>query len=166
MAKNSFNELWIDGFNLFYKWEKTRHLFGRNCDIKIATEEGIRQLAIHLGKKRSRSILFMDGGLERASITLHGLRIRYPGSGNKADALLQEYARGKTTNKRILAVTSDRSLAATLRRNRIQIIDSEKFIKDFLVGQKSAYNYNEEKPEITSAQEIEEWLEIFSDDDD
>lgn len=164
MAKHAFNELWIDGFNLFYKWDRTKHLFGRNCDIKHAQEESLRLLAINLGKKRSRSIVFMDGGLERECLTLHGLRIRYPGSGKKADSLLEEFARAKTSNKRILAVTSDRYLAATLRRNRIQIIDSEKFIKEFLVGQNSTYTYNEIKPEITSTEEMEEWLQIFSDD--
>ena len=162
MAKHSFNELWIDGFNLFYKWDKTKNYFKPNCDIKIAQEESIRQLAIALDRKRSRSILFMDGGLERTSMTIHGLRIKYPGGGKKADSLLEEYARAKTSNKKVLAVTSDRALAATLRRNKLQIIDSEKFIKEFLIVQNNAYDYNEMKPEVISAEEVEEWLKIFS----
>lgn len=166
MAKYSFNELWIDGFNLFYKWNKTKNYFKPNCDIKMAQEESIRQLAIALGRKRNRSILFMDGGLEQASMTIHGLRIKYPGGGKKADSLLEEYARAKTSNKKILAVTSDRALAATLRRNRLQIIDSEKFIKEFLVVQHNAYDGNEIKPEITSSEEVEEWLKIFSEEEE
>ena len=162
MARYTFNELWIDGFNLFYKWNKTRELFRPGGDIRFAQEESIRLLAITLNRKRNRCILFMDGGPEAATMTLHGLRIKYPGGGKKADSLLEEFARGRTGRQRILAVTSDRALAATLRRNQIQIIDSNKFIRDFLTNTTREKNYPEVKPEISDPAEVEEWLNIFS----
>ena len=167
MAKYAFNELWIDGFNLFYKWSRTRDLFKPGCDIQLAQQESIRLLATSLNSKRNRCILFMDGGPEPTSMTLHGLRIKYPGSGQKADSLLEEFARGRTSNQRVLAVTSDRALAATLRRNRVQIIDSNKFIRDFLNNTSSRqHNQPEIKPEITDPAEVEEWIRIFSEDED
>ena len=72
----------------------------------------------------------------------------------------------KPATKKYSPYTSDRALAATLRRNRLQIIDSEKFIKDFLVVQHNAYDSNEIKPEITSSEEVEEWLKIFSEEEE
>ncbi len=165
MAKHAFNQLWIDGFNLFYKWNRTRQLFKNGCDINTAQQESIRELAIYLGNWRNRSILFMDGGPEASSMTLHGLRIRYPGGGKKADGLLEEYARGRTSNLRILAVTSDRALAATLRRNRLQIMPCEKFIREFLSNKNQSNNYTEKKDYTLSPEEVEEWLRIFSEDE-
>ncbi len=166
MAKHRFNQIWIDGFNLFHKWHRTLQLFKGKTDIKYAQDESIRLLAAALGRKRKQCTVFMDGGLSRSESTLQNLRIRFPGSGKKADTLILEYARAKTSNQRTLAVTSDRALAATLRQHRIQIIDSEKFIKEFLVGTPApdTYNYTETKPEVLSADEVEEWLKIFSDD--
>ncbi len=165
MAKHAFNQLWIDGFNLFYKWNRTRELFKSGCDINNAQQESIRELAIHLGNWRNRSILFMDGGPEASAMTLHGLRIRYPGGGKKADGLLEEFARGRTGNLRILAVTSDRALAATLRRNRLQIMPCEKFIREFLTGSSRSTNYSQKQDYKLSPEEVEEWLKLFSDDD-
>lgn len=165
MAKNNFNEIWIDGFNLFYKWHRTRDDFKPGCDIKFAQEASLRRLSDALQNNRKRTIVFMDGGIERHSLTFAGMRVKFPGNGKKADELMEEQARGKQNNSRVLAVTSDRFLAATLRRYRLKILDSTKFIERFLRDIPSGNKYNDNKPEILSKEEVEEWLDIFSEDE-
>ena len=164
MGKNSFNEIWIDGFNLFYKWKKTNLFFRPGCDIKTTQQKSLELLAKALNNNCKRTIVFMDGGIERTSITYNGMRIKFPGSGKKADELLEEQARGKQNNKKIIAVTSDRYLAATLRRYRLKIIDSAKFIRNFLNNTSEKNNYTDHKPEVLTKEEVEEWLDIFSQD--
>ncbi len=107
----------------------------------------------------------MDGGVSRHSATLCGVKIRYPGPGKKADDLLEEAARAGKNNRSTAVVTSDNFLAATMRRNGTRIISCEEFIAKHL--QKTVQQENTEvKPEIKlSEQEVNDWLDIFSDEE-
>ena len=160
--KTHSGEIWIDGFNLFHQWEETRALFQSAGAVNLMQREAIRALAVALGTRRRHCTLFMDGGLNRQSFSLEGLRVRYPGPGAKADDLMEECANIHSTERR-LAVTNDNFLAATLRRRHCRVIGAAEFIRSCLTHPRKQPATPSYKTRILSSTEVEEWLDVFDD---
>lgn len=168
--KKARGEIWVDGFNLFHRWKETMSLFQRGGDIVHAQQLALRMLARRLGSRRGRCLVFMDGGVRRETGTIDGVRVRYPGPGLKADDLMDEALRGRGEQRgeRITAVTSDRVLAADLRRKGARILTAEEFIAQVLMasGGASDPRNRPDDPARTrplSPDESDYWLHVFSD---
>ncbi|MBN2712499.1 MAG: NYN domain-containing protein [Planctomycetes bacterium] len=159
------NETWIDGFNLFHRWDETREGFSafRNpaTDMAGLQENALRLLSSALAK-RAGVIVFMDGGLSQGSQIIHGLRVRFPGPGKKADDAMVESLDAKQGRARsVTAVTSDRGLAATLRSYGAKIITVEDFIARSLQRKPGKKQPPQYKTANLSKHEVDDWLEYF-----
>lgn len=168
--KKVAGEIWVDGFNLFHRWKETMPLFQHGGDIIQAQQLALRMLARRLGSRRGRCLVFMDGGPRRESGTIDGVRVRYPGPGLKADDLMDEALRGREpgTGARITAVTSDRVLAADLRRKGARILTAEEFIVQVLMAAGAAPDPRNRPDDPARTRPLSEaesdyWLQIFSD---
>lgn len=167
-------EYWIDGFNFFHLWSETRPLFQRGADVIYGQQEGLRRLAMFLGKRKKRMLVFMDGGVRYEVTNRFGFQVRYPGPGKKADDLMIEAirARGEKAGK-VIVVSSDRQLATTLRVHGARCISVDDFLAE--MGRKSQKNrrasstlhpnerYKEHQPD---AVEVEAWLKLFEEKSD
>ncbi len=158
-------ETWIDGFNLFHKWSRTRRLFRRGGDIARAQTRALSMLADALGKHVRFYTVFMDGGLRYEAVTVKGLKVRYPGPGKKADELLVETMNTRKRG-RVGVVTGDRSLAANLRAHGAKIIDAEAFIRNTLVSAPARTEDDQAyRDKQLSPDEVNLWLREFEEDD-
>ncbi len=125
-------QTWIDGFNLFYRWSRTKDHFHPQGggDILYGQREGLRLLSEALGGKRKITTVFMDGGLNRSGMSAHGMRVEYAGPGAKADHLMLEMMRYRSVaGGRVCVVTSDRTLAGNLRAFGAKIVSVEDFLQ-------------------------------------
>lgn len=167
MAKRVGGDIWIDGFNLFHRWARTRDGFRPQGDIVRAQDEALRALASALGRARGRCTLFMDGGLRYEARTLGGVRIRYPGPGRKADDLILEAFAGRGGGGKVHVVTSDNALAAAVRGRGGGVIKADDFIATYLVsaGGSGDDAPGVEKPPPPDAQEVAYWLRHFDAED-
>ena len=111
-------EFWLDGFNFFHHWDKTRGLLRSDSGFGIvkAIERSLRILGRHLGSKCRHTLVFLDGGLARNETRLGDLRIRYCGPGGKADdRMLADLGELRDDARMVTAVSNDRELKAGLR---------------------------------------------------
>lgn len=168
MAKRPGGDIWIDGFNLFHRWTRTREGFRPQGDIVQAQDDAIRALAMALGRTRGRCTLFMDGGLRYEARTLAGLRIRFPGPGRKADDLILEAFAGRGGGGKVHVVTSDNQLAAAVRGRGGAVIKADDFIATYLVprGGSGEDDPGAGKPPEPDEQEVAYWLRHFDAEDE
>lgn len=125
------DEFWIDGFNFFYQWEKSRELFlsGGEMGIARSLERAVRILSRELGGRRRAALVFLDGGLDRREARQAGMRVRYCGPGNKADDRMAEDLAGLGADaKRVTAVSNDRELRARLRLHGASCLGVAEFL--------------------------------------
>jgi hypothetical protein len=159
-------QLWIDGFNFFYRWPPTAELFARRENIPEALDAAVRLLTCAL-PKRKNALLFLDGGKARGSETRHGLRLLYAGPGGKADDVLLEKLRGTGNRRNVRVVTDDRQLASLARTEGAGIIRLEEFCKSLNSGGKNDGRRQQEqvmKEKKLEPFEVDAWLEIFEND--
>ncbi len=157
-------EIWIDGFNLFYRWKRTQNMFRQGADIATAPEQALKLLAHALGKRRARVSVFMDGGWSREGADRYGLRVRYAGPGGKADAILVEAAQGLGARaQRVAVVTDDLELGGSLRLLGVIVTKLRDFIPRLTGSGPSASDSPEEahKQRQPSRHEVDAWLEVF-----
>ena len=154
--------IWIDGYNLFYRWSATTDLFASNlrddATLPHRLELACKRLSTALGKKRKMTLLFLDGGQQTGFGTHFGLRVSYAGPGKKADNQLIEALQGK--REKVTVVTDDRALAASLRADGGRIQSVEKFVKT-LGSTKRKSKDEAYKQQDMSPQDVEAWLEFF-----
>lgn len=158
-------ELWIDGFNLFHQWSRTREAFRPGGDIASAQEHALRTLARALDRAAPRTVVFMDGGPERTAFTVGRMRVRYPGPGAKADDLMVERLQAKRAGQ-VRAVTDDRLLRDTLRARGAKTVGVEAFIRDRLATPGTSRGADErpeerEKHRELTPDEVEAWVREF-----
>ncbi|MDR0361088.1 MAG: NYN domain-containing protein [Planctomycetota bacterium] len=110
-------QYWIDGFNFFHHWNRTRDLFSRGADLDIARaiDLSLRALTRDLAGRAGHTVVFMDGGWRWEERRLGNLRVRYVGPGKKADDRMATDLRELDERaRRITAVTNDRELSFRL----------------------------------------------------
>lgn len=111
-------EYWLDGFNFFHHWDKTKGLLRSDSglDIVRAIDRSLRILGRHLGSRCRHTLVFLDGGLARSETRLGDLRIRYCGPGKKADdRMLADLGDLREDARMVTAVSNDRELKGGLR---------------------------------------------------
>lgn len=168
MAKKAGGDIWIDGFNLFHQWRETATLFQPGGDVVQAQQLALRLLARKLHNRRGRCVVFMDGGVQREAGTIDGVRVRYPGPGQKADDLMDEALRGRqgARNNQLTVVTSDRTLAADLRRQGARILSAVEFISGVLNASSPGDPRNRpvdpQRVQPLPESEVDYWLDVFS----
>lgn len=111
-------EFWLDGFNFFHHWEKTRDLLRPDSgfDIVKAMARALGMLGRQLGTKCGQTVVFMDGGLSRHETMRGRLRVRYCGPGGKADDRMARDLEELGPDARLVtAVSNDRELKDRMR---------------------------------------------------
>lgn len=168
------SEFWLDGFNFFHHWEKTRGLFGSDSgvDITKALAKALRILSSELDRKRGMSLVFLDGGLSRSETRQAGMRVRYCGPGNKADDRMAEDLAGLGSDARsVIAVSNDRELKMRLAYHGAACMGVGEFLSLLrkknggqarLSGEAAAIM--REKYHRPSPTEVRAWLELFGGD--
>ena len=180
-------EYWLDGFNLFYRWEATRAAFSSHHDIAATQEKAIRLLSRALAEQRRHTVVFLDGGLRREELVVAGLQVRYCGPGNKADDYMTNSLAGINPRERraVIAVSNDRELRNQLQQLGATCLGADEFLavlekrkpetskaKNRHAGKKNQRQANKHKPntgnelirekfQILSATEIQAWLDYF-----
>lgn len=167
-------EFWLDGFNFFHHWEKSRGLFGATSgmDITKALAKALRILSHELDRKRRMTLVFLDGGLSRLETRQAGMRVRYCGPGNKADDRMAEDLAGLGDDaKSVIAVSNDRELKARLSYHGASCMGVSEFLallrkKSGAPGRMSgeATGIMREKCRRPSPAEVRAWLEMFGGD--
>lgn len=112
-------EYWLDGFNFFHHWEKTRGMLRPDSgfDIVKAMARALGMLGRQLGGRCASTIVFMDGGLDRHQTTRGRLRVRYSGPGGKADdRMAGDLAELHDDARLVTAVSNDRELKDRMRQ--------------------------------------------------
>lgn len=156
--------VWIDGFNLFHKWENTRELMRRGGDIVAGQESALAALGAAAGNLRQRIVVFMDGGLTREANSAHGLRLQWAGPGGKADDAIGEALqgkRGRTGN--VTVVTDDRALAQMARSHGAKTASTATFLAalERRAPRRRPRSGSQLKHRRLSELEIAAWLEVF-----
>ncbi|MCL2001757.1 MAG: NYN domain-containing protein [Planctomycetes bacterium] len=181
-------EFWLDGFNFFHHWDRTRGLLRSDSglDIVRAIERSLRILGRHLGVKCRQTLVFLDGGLTRNETRLGDLRIRYCGPGKKADdRMLADLGELLDDARMVTAVSNDRELKGGLRSygasclgagEFLALIEGKKGVSDHRFGKgggksgkvpPSSWERSEEarvmreKCRTLSESEIRAWLDYF-----
>ena len=160
----AIEEYWIDGFNLFHRWETTREAFQTpGADMGAVQTRSLRALGKLLGRRAGRIVVFLDGGPHALSTRVGDLRVRWPGPGRSADRMLEEALQGRgAAAATVCAVTDDRELAAGL-----SYLGATRWtVSEFLAWAERA-RPAERSPEFErkcrrlSPAEIEGWLDYF-----
>ncbi|MDR1612780.1 MAG: NYN domain-containing protein [Planctomycetota bacterium] len=172
-------QYWIDGFNFFHHWERTRELFARGADLNIARaiDLSLRAFARKLAGRARQTIVFMDGGWRCEEKRLGNLRIRYAGPGEKADDRMAKGLWEIDDGARyVTAVTNDRELGSRLTllgANRLGVGEYLTLFdrKERPRPGKSRKPRGEEaeamrrKCQTLSPADVQAWLEFFGCDD-
>jgi Protein of unknown function (DUF901). len=173
------NEYWLDGFNFFHHWERTRGAFRDKgvMDIAKTLERSLRVLSRELGGRRGMTMVFLDGGLARLDTRQSGVRVRYSGPGKKADdRMADDLSLLGPDGKKVTAVSNDRELRARLRLHGATCLTVSEFLA--LFEQKNSYGKQartrksgapqntdaetlREKHRTLSPAEVDAWLEFF-----
>jgi len=154
-------EIWIDGFNLFYAWPETAPLLRASADIGATLAICLRRLARFLGNYRRRAIVFLDGGLTAGFDNIDGLSVRYAGSGGKADDLMRKHLGGDERRaRRVTAVSNDRGLSGSLRMLGVEMMTAKDFLA--IIAKKARRSQRAAADIRLSPSEIETWVEIFN----
>ncbi len=154
-------EIWIDGFNLFYAWPETAPLLRGAGEIGSALAMCLRRLAAFLGSYRRRALVFLDGGLTSGFANIGGVGVRYAGPGRKADDLMRAHLGGdERRGRRITAVSNDRLLASSLKMFGVEIMTAEDFFA--LFGKKNRARSKAVADVRLLPSEVEAWVQIFS----
>ena len=168
-------EFWIDGFNFFHHWRRTRDLFapGSDVDIAKAVERALRILARELGGRTGATSVFLDGGLDRRLARLGAMRVLYAGPGQKADDRMVAAVRDKGESARsIAAVSNDRELRFRLIGLGASCMTVGEYLdiveKRGRPGPREALREGPDDADVTrekrrplSPAEVQAWLEFF-----
>ena len=169
-------EFWLDGFNLFHCWESTREWLrrGSGLDIVRAVRKSLRLLDLRLGSRRSRTLVFLDGGLSRCEARFGGLRVRYSGPGNKADdRMLEDLGVLGGEARRVIAVSNDRELKGEIRTFGAACLGVGEFLALIQKGgsgtsaggkRQESEETLREKCRTLSASEVRAWVDFFGGD--
>ncbi|NLW73129.1 MAG: hypothetical protein GXY37_09645 [Chloroflexi bacterium] len=149
----------IDGHNLI------PHFRGLSLSDPDDEEALLELLSRFQRVQRASITVFFDG----TPLGKHGTR-RYgsvnavfvPANKTADQAIAETLARHKAAAKNIVLVSSDRQVQATGRERRSTVMQSSKFARLVLNAIQSTDAQSGEI-EASSADEIEEWLRIFSD---
>lgn len=84
-----------------------------------------------LASEGDGAVVVCDGGVKPGGPSqspVHGVELVYSGGGRSADDVIVELVGGHTHPRRVVVVTSDRGLAKIVRRRRVGVMSSTRFI--------------------------------------
>lgn len=156
----------IDGYNLL----QASGVFGSGgrTSLESSREAFLDWLGTVLEEKqRSRTTIVFDArdappGLPR-SARKHGLRIRFAPRGKEADDLLEDLIRDHSSPRQLTVVSSDHRLHRAAKRRKATPIDSELWVATIHVAEKTPAPSVDRDPKL-DPDEVQQWLEEFSDD--
>lgn len=159
----------IDGFNLFYRWNKTAESFRTNNDISKAVKTAISTLAPFLADKKKNCCIIIDGGKTPGKAVQSGIKIEFSGPGKTADDLIIQKVKQSKNPGEFTVITTDHTLGGNARHLGSKAMSVESFINTLKTKQKNKTEDNHQplrkflKP---SEKEVGEWLSVFGDGSD
>jgi predicted RNA-binding protein with PIN domain len=131
-----------------------------------------RRLSLFQRQTRARVTLVFDGAPDPALETpppapgRRTLSILFPAEGRPADDLIMEFLDGRTDNRDVVLVTSDRELSAHGRRRGARVLACADFARELRgvvreFHRSRANRKRETKP--PSGLEMRLWLDVFKD---
>ncbi len=162
----------LDGYNLIH----SRHFPG----YKGRSLEDKRDYLIHLirqyaTQKRLRCIIVFDSKMpfSRQGKTYHRVEVRFSPPHKEADHVIQEMIRKSKNPPTILVVSSDRAIQHTAKVHGASAMSSETFWDEEAAFRPSmpttttiAEGENEKPDANLSDEQVQEWLDLFSREDD
>ena len=144
--------LLIDGHNLI----------GRLPDLGLDDPDDeaklVARLRTHCARTRKRATVVFDCGLPggRSELSGGGVEVIFAPTGRTADSILRERVRRARDPRGLTVVTSDRGVIAAAQARGARVMRAEEF-----AAQLNAPRTRVERDVHLSAEEVEEWLEVF-----
>ncbi len=158
----------IDGHNLIAKMP----------DIQLSDPDDEEQLIVRLRRwlaatPKRRATVYFDGGLpggRAPHFSGPGLNVIFASAGQEADGLLVRRIRKAHNPPEYTLVTADRAILSEAERRKMPVVDSSTFAS-WLVDEARSGGGAAPQPEVKEAprldaDEVAEWLELFSKKDD
>lgn len=132
----------------------------------------LRQYSAHLGKKFH---VIFDGGIPAGTSPLSTSRVKvyFASSQSSADSVMRTMIRDAINASAWIVVSSDRAIASVARRRRMHVLAAETFARrlEAMHERQVQEELDSYVPEVKaeprlSKSEVDEWLEIFTDDTD
>lgn len=158
----------IDGHNLIAKMP----------DIQLSDPDDEEQLIVRLRRwlaatSKRRATVYFDGGLpggRAPHFSGPGLNVIFASAGQEADGLLVRRIRRVHNPPEYTLVTADRAILSEAERRQMPVVDSSTFaswLGDEAPSRPGAASQPDAKEDPRlDAEEVAEWLELFSKKDD
>jgi len=118
------------------------------------------------GQRKKCTVIF-DGGLPGGAsrMSTRGVRVIFAAQGSNADSLIKGRIQKIRDARSWTVVTSDNEILRYARQRRMQTMSSPEFIRQLQARRPSSRRGEKENPKL-SADEVEDWLEVFGGDDE
>lgn len=151
----------VDGYNYILR----RQTIPSDDDDALwrAREELIRKMIAYRGNKKIAVTIVFDGQDIRQMGNVSrpvGIRVLFSRAPQKADPLIIRLVQAASHPKSITVVTSDRSLASSLKTYGCRIWTSEELEQKFAKKERLE-EYRNKYGTSMSKKEIDDWMEIF-----
>ena len=146
----------IDGHNLIGR--------GRLPDLRLDDPDDeaklVARLRTYYARTRKRVTVVFDRGLPggRSELSGGGVEVVFASAGHTADGILRERVRRARDPRGLTVVTSDHEVIAAVQARGAQVIRSEEFAAQLSTPRTVD---DGEKDVHLSAEEVEEWLQVF-----
>jgi hypothetical protein len=138
-------------------------------DLAGIDEHGLVKLLLTSRYRNRESLLICDGGPSEARISREHPHVRYVFGRPEqtADDLIMDFIERSSAPKRLLVVTSDRRIAATARRRRCRILDSDTFLEQLAQDAQGRESFSRNTAHPASEDHaVEAWIKRFGLDED
>ena len=154
-------KIFIDGYNLLHRVKNLREILTQ--DMEAARQLLIDKLVSYKARRQVTITIVFDGQqMELPSQQqVHGLTVIYSQPPQDADTVLKILTRREKNRRRILVVSSDKSVADFAKTMNAETMRAEDFYQRFLqpaieVTVQEKYDHS------LSPEELNEWLKIFN----
>jgi predicted RNA-binding protein with PIN domain len=157
--------IYIDGFNLLYKFRKTEELMELN-KLSRARNLFLEYLKYYISKKKKKILVVFDGkkepGIDITSEYYGTIKVIYSLE-RSADEVIKEIIRKDKNRASNMVVSSDREIINYAKLYGIRVKKSEDFAKEVenILKTRNIKPEKEENP-ILTPKEVDFWLRLFS----
>ncbi len=156
----------VDGYNVIHRVPELQRLLDRG--LEEARAELILQIKSMLTWKRVEVVLVFDGnhmGGPAQPVTGHDrLRVVFSRAPVKADPVMQSLIKGEDRPARVTLVSDDQEMVSFARSMGARTLSAQGFY-DRLHRRLRGEDLNRKFDYDISADELEEWIDLFSRDD-
>ncbi len=149
----------LDAHNIMFKM----YDFNNTLEHQDIRKDFIRQISNIAINKQDKIIIVFDGqNYSQTTKSNSNIQIIYSSSnGQKADGVIK-YLSEKYEQKKVTVISSDISVVKYVKQGGLNVISSQKFIKEYINKKHENNKSNNYKEKEMNEKDIEYWKEIFN----